>query len=478
MAAFASGELHVLVATTVVEVGIDVPNATVMVVEHAERFGLSQLHQLRGRVGRSDLQSHCVLLYQPPLSDEARERLKAMAESADGFVARRARSRAARAGRLLRHAAVGHADAAHRRSRARPRADGAGARRGGSAGSTQRRLDDAAHARSCGGLGRALRPGASASRVQTRAHHRRTLKGRRLDAPTWTGLRPTSDKLRETLFNVLQHEMPGGRVLDGFAGTGAVGIEALSRGAAHVTFVDADRARVPADCRQPARVRRDRRLYYRARPTSRTWLGRLRAASFDLVFLDPPYDEARLEAAVAAGRRAAGGGRCAGARARGAPRGAASRRASRPRRVLTSGDSALAFYRSAIATARWNRDRDRHPPRASPSIPGSFDPLTNGHVDIIRRGSRLFDRIVVAVLVNPDKAPLFTPEERVELAREVFADDANVEVETFDGLLVDYARRRGASVIVRGLRAVSDFEYEMQMALMNRHLSPSSRRCS
>jgi pantetheine-phosphate adenylyltransferase len=104
--------------------------------------------------------------------------------------------------------------------------------------------------------------------------------------------------------------------------------------------------------------------------------------------------------------------------------------------------------------------------------PGSFDPLTNGHVDIIRRGSRLFDRIVVAILVNPEKSPLFTPDERVDLAREVFEDDANVEIETFDGLLVDYARRRGASVIVRGLRAVSDFEYEMQMALMNRHLSP------
>jgi ATP-dependent DNA helicase RecG len=86
MAAFSRGELHVLVSTTVVEVGIDVANATVMVVEHAERFGLSQLHQLRGRVGRSDLQSHCVLLYQPPLSDDARERLKALAESADGFV--------------------------------------------------------------------------------------------------------------------------------------------------------------------------------------------------------------------------------------------------------------------------------------------------------------------------------------------------------------------------------------------------------
>jgi pantetheine-phosphate adenylyltransferase len=104
--------------------------------------------------------------------------------------------------------------------------------------------------------------------------------------------------------------------------------------------------------------------------------------------------------------------------------------------------------------------------------PGSFDPLTNGHVDIIQRGSGLFDRIVVAMLVNIDKAPLFTVAERVEIAREVFGRYPNVEVDTFDGLLVEYARRRKASVIVRGLRAISDFEYEMQMALMNRHLNP------
>ena len=104
--------------------------------------------------------------------------------------------------------------------------------------------------------------------------------------------------------------------------------------------------------------------------------------------------------------------------------------------------------------------------------PGSFDPLTNGHVDIIQRGSRFFDRIIVAVLLNVEKAPLFSVSERVEIAKDVFRDRPNVEVDTFDGLLVEYARSRRASVIVRGLRAVSDFEYEMQMALMNRHLSP------
>jgi len=103
--------------------------------------------------------------------------------------------------------------------------------------------------------------------------------------------------------------------------------------------------------------------------------------------------------------------------------------------------------------------------------PGSFDPLTNGHVDIIKRGGRLFDRIVVAILLNLEKAPLFTAEERVAAAREVFKGQPNVEVDTFGGLLVDYARQREASVIVRGLRAISDFEYELQMALMNRRLN-------
>jgi len=104
--------------------------------------------------------------------------------------------------------------------------------------------------------------------------------------------------------------------------------------------------------------------------------------------------------------------------------------------------------------------------------PGTFDPLTNGHVDIIQRGARLFDRIIVAMLINMDKSPLFTLPERVEITREVFRGSANVEVDTFDGLLVDYARRRHATVIVRGLRAISDFEFEMQMALMNRRLNP------
>ena len=104
--------------------------------------------------------------------------------------------------------------------------------------------------------------------------------------------------------------------------------------------------------------------------------------------------------------------------------------------------------------------------------PGSFDPITNGHLDLIRRGTGIFDRLVVAVLRNEEKQHLFTPEERVQLLKASVADLPDVEVDAFDGLLVDYVRQRGAHHILRGVRALSDFEYEFQMALMNQRLAP------
>ena len=104
--------------------------------------------------------------------------------------------------------------------------------------------------------------------------------------------------------------------------------------------------------------------------------------------------------------------------------------------------------------------------------PGTFDPVTNGHLDIIARSSRLFGRVIVAVLENTDKQPLFTANERVEMLTSSIAAWPNVTVEAFGGLLVDFASRRGAQVIVRGIRAVSDYEYELQMASMNRRLNP------
>ncbi len=103
--------------------------------------------------------------------------------------------------------------------------------------------------------------------------------------------------------------------------------------------------------------------------------------------------------------------------------------------------------------------------------PGSFDPITNGHIDIIRRSSRTFDKVYVAVLVNSSKTPLFSLEKRMEFIKRVTQGLDNVEVDTFSGLLVDYMREKGAGIIIKGLRAVSDFEYEFQMALMNHKLS-------
>ena len=103
--------------------------------------------------------------------------------------------------------------------------------------------------------------------------------------------------------------------------------------------------------------------------------------------------------------------------------------------------------------------------------PGTFDPVTNGHLDIVRRAAALFDRVVVAVIENPSKEPLFPAEERVGMLQEAVADLGKVEVDSFSGLLVDYAGRKGIGIIVKGLRAVTDFDYELQMAQMNRQLS-------
>ena len=305
-----------------------------------------------------------------------------------------------------------------------------------------------------------------------------TLKGRRLDAPTWDGLRPTSDKLRETLFNVLAGPAAAGaRVLDVFAGTGAVGLEALSRGAAHVTFVERDPARVPLIAAEPGRCGADGRLYnaavwrdgYLSAGTAADVLRRL--GPFDLVFLDPPYDEPD-------DRRRGRRGESAARRGRHLVLEHASRRAhpmATPGRRLTrrSGDRATARWRStARRRTRPDGEPDQRRSAALAIYPGlvrSADQRARGHHPPRRAAVRSHRRRGAG---QRGKAPLFTPAERVEIMREVVRGRANVEVDTFDGLLVDYAQRQAAAVIVRGLRAVSDFEYEMQMALMNRHLSP------
>ena len=104
--------------------------------------------------------------------------------------------------------------------------------------------------------------------------------------------------------------------------------------------------------------------------------------------------------------------------------------------------------------------------------PGTFDPPTNGHLDLIHRGSKIFDELVVAILHNAEKVPLFTMEERLEMLRECTQAEKNVRIDTFEGLLADYAVAQGAQAVLRGIRAVSDYEYELQMAMMNRKLDP------
>jgi pantetheine-phosphate adenylyltransferase len=105
--------------------------------------------------------------------------------------------------------------------------------------------------------------------------------------------------------------------------------------------------------------------------------------------------------------------------------------------------------------------------------PGSFDPLTNGHLDLIERGSKIFDKLIISILRNSEKEPLFSIPERRAMIEEMTADYSNVEVDTFDGLLVEYGMRKKATAVLRGIRAISDYEYELQMALMNRKLEPT-----
>jgi pantetheine-phosphate adenylyltransferase len=104
--------------------------------------------------------------------------------------------------------------------------------------------------------------------------------------------------------------------------------------------------------------------------------------------------------------------------------------------------------------------------------PGSFDPVTNGHLDIIHRALEFVDELIIAILVNPEKQSLFTVKERVEMIRSVLPENHRIQIDQFDGLLVEYARKKNARMLIRGLRAVSDFDYEFQMALMNRRLEP------
>ena len=297
------------------------------------------------------------------------------------------------------------------------------------------------------------------------------LKGRPLLAPRGWKVRPTSDRVREAIFSALGEAVAGARVLDLYCGTGALAIEALSRGAASAVLVDRDTRPALGNVEslglgeRAELVRSDAERWLAARADEAG------TPRFDLVFVDAPYrlaDRVGKELDTRLPHLLAEGGRAiveSGARG--------PLRLTRSRRCASAATAPPTSPSTACAGATADGDA-----RTAPSVcPGSYDPVTNGHLDIITRTSAVFERVVVGVVNNPirKQKTLFTAEERKAFIEEATADLANVEVQTFSNLLVEFARELDATAIVKGLRAISDFEYEFEMAQLNRKLDPDDR---
>jgi pantetheine-phosphate adenylyltransferase len=296
--------------------------------------------------------------------------------------------------------------------------------------------------------------------------------------PRGAAVRPTADRVREALFARLG-DLSDARVLDLFAGSGALGIEALSRGAQSAVFVEraAAAAAVLQENLRALAVTGQATL---VRAEAAAAVRRLAAAGarFDLVLVDPPYAadetcERALRALATSGILAPRATVLVEASRRNPPPPIAGLRAVDERRY---GDTVLHRLEAEGADGTPDQQGARMSAARGEQrlavFPASFDPVTNGHLDLIHRARAVFDDLVVAVARNVEKHGTFTVDERVELLEASIGHEAGIRVTSFDGLLVDYARQIGASVVIRGLRAVSDFEYEFEMALMNRHLYP------
>ena len=275
------------------------------------------------------------------------------------------------------------------------------------------------------------------------------------------GVRPTSDRVREAIFNSLGQFFDDGEVLDLYAGTGALGIEALSRGCEKATFVEKN-AKV-------ARVIRENLTRVQLADYGEVLRGDVMEATgrfvaegrrYDLIFADPPYRMPLREI-------------------RGVLKRLMALLAPDGRVVFESGDPlATETIKNLKGVSRRYGGTvvtffERTETTMNLAIyPGSFDPVTVGHLDIIQRASELYDHVVVAVGANLNKKPRLSAEERVGLIEKATTGFENVSVEVMEGLLVDFARERGARVIVKGLRVISDFESEFQQAQLNRRLYP------
>lgn len=274
-------------------------------------------------------------------------------------------------------------------------------------------------------------------------------RGRRLTPPSDDSVRPTTDRIKETVFNILQWDVEGARVLDLFAGSGALGIECLSRGAAEVVFADKSPASV-------ALIRHNLKGIegsYRVLTADFTGVLRSGEDKFDLIFIDPPYKSGLGELAVDAvfdlGRVAEGGTvvyehsselpfKCA--------------REDVKVRTKVMGSVTVEFIRK----------------KTTGLVTGTFDPVTKGHMEVIEEALRLFDEVVVAVLVNPEKQCMFTPEERLALLNAALSGNTRVKTLYSEDYAVDVARRVGADKLVRGVRGEGDEAYENAMAEYNR----------
>lgn len=274
-------------------------------------------------------------------------------------------------------------------------------------------------------------------------------RGRKLTPPSDDSVRPTTDRIKETVFNILQWDVEGVRVLDLFAGSGALGIECLSRGAAEVVFADKSPASV-------ALIRQNLKGIegsYRVLTADFTGVLRSGEDKFDLIFIDPPYKsglgELAVDAAFDLGRVAEGGTvvyehsselpfKCA--------------REDLKVRTKLMGSVTVEFIRK----------------KTTGLVTGTFDPVTKGHMEVIGEALRLFDEVVVAVLVNPEKKCMFTPEERLALLNAALSGNTRVKTLYSEDYAVEVARRVGADKLVRGVRGEGDEAYENAMAEYNR----------